>query len=77
MDYAVLKIRNRKKKLPLTIPILYRDLEVLTGEYRNIARCIPLGVALKRNGVKDVKKAGLLASFLIEVLLVHIRIRSI
>ena len=49
--------------------------EILKGEWRpllenigNIALFIPLGVALKCGGVKDVKKAGLLASLLIEVL---------
>ena len=49
--------------------------EILKGERRpllenigNIALFIPLGVALKWSGVRDVKKAGLLASFLIEVL---------
>lgn len=49
--------------------------EILKGEWRpllenigNIALFIPLGVALKWSGVKDVKKAGLLASLLIEVL---------
>lgn len=48
---------------------------ILAGEWRpllenigNIALFIPLGVALKWSGVKDVKKAGLLASLLIEVL---------
>ena len=34
----------------------------------NVVLFIPLGVALKWSGVKDVKKAGLLASLLIEVL---------
>lgn len=49
--------------------------EILKGEWRpllenigNIALFIPLGVALKWSGVKNVKKAGLLASLLIEVL---------
>ena len=49
--------------------------EILKGEWRpllenigNIALFIPLGVALQSIGVKDVKKAGLLASLLIEVL---------
>lgn len=49
--------------------------EILKGEWRpllenigNIALFIPLGVALKWSGVKDVKKAGFLASLLIEVL---------
>ena len=49
--------------------------EILKGEWRpllenigNIALFIPLGVALKCGGMKDVKKAGLLASLLIEVL---------
>lgn len=49
--------------------------EILKGEWRpllenigNIALFIPLGVALKWSGVRDVKKAGFLASLLIEVL---------
>lgn len=49
--------------------------EILKGEWKpllenigNIALFIPLGVALKWSGVKDVKKAGLLSSLLIEVL---------
>ena len=49
--------------------------EIWKGEWRpllenigNIALFIPLGVALKWSGVKDVKKAGLLASLLIEIL---------
>lgn len=49
--------------------------EILKGEWRpllenigNIALFIPLGVALKCSGVRDVKKAGFLASLLIEVL---------
>ena len=49
--------------------------EIWKGEWRpllenigNIALFIPLGVALKCGGVKDVKKAGFLASLLIEVL---------
>ena len=49
--------------------------EILKGEWRpllenigNIALFIPLGVTLKWSGVRDVKKAGLLASLLIEVL---------
>ena len=49
--------------------------EILKGEWRpllenigNVVLFIPLGVALKWSGVKDVKKAGLLASLLIEVL---------
>lgn len=49
--------------------------EICKGEWRpllenigNIALFIPLGVALKWSGVKDVKKAGLLASLFIEVL---------
>ena len=53
----------------------YSYVEILKGEWRpllenigNIALFIPLGVALKWSGVKDVKKAGLLASLLIEVL---------
>ena len=48
---------------------------ILAGEWRpllenigNVVLFIPLGVALKWSGVKDVKKAGLLASLLIEVL---------
>ena len=54
---------------------LHSYAEILKGEWRpllenigNIALFIPLGVALKWSGVKDVKKAGLLASLLIEVL---------
>ena len=54
---------------------LHSYVEILKGEWRpllenigNIALFIPLGVALKWSGVKDVKKAGLLASLLIEVL---------
>ena len=54
---------------------LHSCVEILKGEWRpllenigNIALFIPLGVALKWSGVKDVKKAGLLASLLIEVL---------
>lgn len=49
--------------------------EIWKGEWRpllenigNIALFIPLGVALKWSGVKDVKKAGFLVSLLIEVL---------
>ena len=49
--------------------------EIWKGEWRpllenigNVVLFIPLGVALKCGGVKDVKKAGLLASLLIEVL---------
>lgn len=49
--------------------------EILKGEWRpllenigNVALFIPLGVALKWSGVKDVKKAGFLASLIIEVL---------
>ena len=48
---------------------------ILKGEWRpllenigNIALFIPLGVALQSIGVRDVKKAGFLASLLIEVL---------
>ena len=48
---------------------------ILAGEWRpllenigNVVLFIPLGVALKWSGAKDVKKAGLLASLLIEVL---------
>lgn len=54
---------------------LHSYAEILKGEWRpllenigNIALFIPLGVALKCGGVRDVKKAGLLASLLIEVL---------
>ena len=54
---------------------LHSYAEICKGELRpllenigNIAIFIPLGVALKWSGVKDVKKAGLLASLLIEVL---------
>lgn len=49
--------------------------EIWKGEWRpllenigNVILFIPLGVALKWSGVKDVKKAGLLASLLIEIL---------
>ena len=49
--------------------------EICKGEVRpllenigNVILFIPLGVALKWSGVKDVKKAGLLASLLIELL---------
>ena len=49
--------------------------EILKGQWRpllenigNIALFIPLGVALKCGGMKDVKKAGFLVSLLIEVL---------
>ena len=49
--------------------------EILKGEWRpllenigNVFLFIPLGVALSVSGVKDVKKAGLLVSLLIEVL---------
>ena len=54
---------------------LHSYVEICKGEWRpllenigNIALFIPLGVALKCGGVKDVKKAGLLASLLIEIL---------
>ena len=54
---------------------LHSYVEILKGEWRpllknigNIALFIPLGVALKCSGVRDVKKAGFLASLLIEVL---------
>ena len=50
-------------------------MEILKGEWRpllenvgNIALFIPLGVALKWSGVKDVKKVGFLASLLIEII---------
>lgn len=50
-------------------------MEILNGEWRpllenigNVILFIPLGVALKSIGVRDVKKAGFLASLLIEVL---------
>ena len=49
--------------------------EILKGQWRpllenigNIALFIPLGVALQSIGVRDVKKAGFLASLLIEIL---------
>lgn len=49
--------------------------EVLKGEWRpllenigNVVLFIPLGVALKCAGVRDIKKVGFLASLLIEVL---------
>lgn len=49
--------------------------EILKGEWKpllenigNVVLFIPLGVALKCGGMKDVKKAGFLASLLIEVL---------
>lgn len=48
---------------------------ILAGEWRsllenigNVILFIPLGVALKCSGVKDVKKAGLLTSLFIEIL---------
>ena len=54
---------------------LHSYVEICKGEWRpllenigNVVLFIPLGVALKWSGVKDVKKAGLLASLLIEVL---------
>lgn len=54
---------------------LHSYVEICKGEWRpllenigNVVLFIPLGVALKCGGVKDVKKAGLLASLLIEVL---------
>ena len=54
---------------------LHSYMEICKGEWRpllenigNIALFIPLGVALKCSGVRDVKKAGFLASLLIEVL---------
>ena len=49
--------------------------EILKGEWRpllenigNVVLFIPLGVALQSIGVRDVKKAGFLASLLIEIL---------
>lgn len=54
---------------------LHSYVEILKGEWRpllenigNIALFIPLGVALKCSGVRDMKKAGFLASLTIEVL---------
>ena len=54
---------------------LHSYVEILKGEWRpllenigNIALFIPLGVALQSIGVRDVKKAGILASLTIEVL---------
>lgn len=54
---------------------LHSYMEICKGELRpllenmgNIAIFIPLGVALKWSGMKDVKKAGFFASLLIEVL---------
>ena len=54
---------------------LHSYVEICKGEWRpllenigNVVLFIPLGVALQSIGVRDVKKAGLLASLLIEVL---------
>ena len=48
--------------------ILKGNRQFLLENIGNVVLFIPLGVALKWSGVKDVKKAGLLASLLIEVL---------
>lgn len=50
------------------VEILKGDRQFLFENIGNVVLFIPLGVALKWSGVKDVKKAGLLASLLIEVL---------
>lgn len=42
--------------------------QFLLENIRNVVLFIPLGVALKCSGVRDVKKTGFLVSFLIEVL---------
>ena len=50
------------------VEILKGNRQFLLENIGNVVLFIPLGVALKWSGVKDVKKAGLLASLLIEVL---------
>lgn len=50
------------------VEILKGNRQFLLENIGNAVLFIPLGVALKWSGVKDVKKVGLLASLLIEVL---------
>ena len=50
------------------VEFLKGNRQFLLENIGNVVLFIPLGVALKWSGVKDVKKAGLLASLLIEVL---------
>lgn len=50
------------------VEILKGNRQFLLENIGNVVLFIPLGVALKCGGMKDVKKAGLLASLLIEVL---------
>ena len=50
------------------VEILKGNRQFLFENIGNVVLFIPLGVALKCGGMKDVKKAGLLASLLIEVL---------
>ena len=50
------------------VEILKGNRQFLLENIGNVVLFIPLGVALSVSGVKDVKKAGLLASLLIEVL---------
>lgn len=50
------------------VEILKGNRQFLLENIGNMLLFIPLGVALKWSGVKDVKKAGLLASLLIEIL---------
>lgn len=50
------------------VEILKGNRQFLLENIGNVALFIPLGVALKWSGVKDVKKDGFLASLLIEVL---------
>lgn len=50
------------------VEILKGNRQFLLENIGNVALFIPLGVALKWSGVKDVKKAGFLASLIMEVL---------
>lgn len=50
------------------VEILKGNRQFLLENIGNVVLFIPLGVALQSIGVKDVKKAGLLASLLIEIL---------
>ncbi|MDD6966665.1 MAG: VanZ family protein [Firmicutes bacterium] len=50
------------------VEILKGNRQFLLENIGNVILFIPLGVALKCSGVRDVKKAGLLASLLIEIL---------
>ena len=50
------------------VEILKGNRQFLLENIGNVILFIPLGVVLKWSGVKDVKKAGLLASLLIEIL---------